>query len=128
MTTAVAALLGSGDYISRGVHQQTWSATISGRGNPISNASLPDKTVSIAGATTAAGTSRVIIEGTNEAWPTTPTAVWQTLTSPTDGNMNFTTLATTMIVRAIRENPRFIRPNFDTVTGGSTLQVIIISR
>ena len=128
MPTAIVALLGSGSFIAKGVHQQTWNATVSGRGNPLSAANMPDKTVTIGGATTAAGTSKVIIEGTNEPYATTPTALWQTLTSPTDGDLDFTALATTIVVRAIRESPRFIRPHFDTVTTGSTLQVIIISR
>jgi hypothetical protein len=127
MPTALTALLGSGDYIARGVHQHTWNATVSGRGNPLSGAHLPDKTFTLNGATTAAGTSRVSLEGTNDA-TIVATTVWSTLTSPTDGDLDFTSLPTTGFVRAIRENPRYIRPFFQVVTTGSTLNVIVISR
>jgi hypothetical protein len=127
MPTAVAALLGSGNYIAKGVYQHTWTATVSGRGNPLSAANLPDKTFTLNGATTAAGTSRVILEGTNDASPGA-TTVWMPLTSPTDGDMDFTTLPTTAVMRSIRENPRYIRPHFHTVTTNSTLNLIIIAR
>jgi hypothetical protein len=127
MPTAVAALLGSGDYIVKGVHQIEWNATVSGRGNPLSAANMPDKTMTINGVTTAGGSSRIILEGTNDD-PLSATTAWQTLTSPTDGDMDFTGLPTTGFVKAIRENPRYIRPFFQIVTTNSTLNVIIISR
>ncbi len=128
MVTAVLALVGTGSYVSKTVHEQSWTATVSGRGNFLDAANLPDKTVQIGGPSTAAGTSRIIIEGTNESWPTTPTARWSTLTSPTDGVFDFTAMATTAIIRTLRENPRYIRPFFQVVTAGETLRVTIISR
>ena len=128
MTTAIAALIGYGKYVSKGVHEQVWNANVSGRGNYLDAAALPDKTVHILGPSTGGGSSRIILEGTNESYPTTPTARWTTLTSPTDGDFDFTAMVTVGIIRALRENPRYIRPHFETVTTGETLGVIIISR
>jgi hypothetical protein len=125
MTTAISALLGSGNYIARGVYQHTWSATISGRGNPLSAANLPDKTVQITGPT--GGTSRVILEGSNGAPSTADTATWITMRSVTDGAID-TTNATGGLFFQFRGNPRMIRPHFDTVTTGKTLSVIIVAK
>lgn len=123
MPTAIAALLGSGDYIIQGVHKMEWSATISGVGNPLQAAHLPDKTVQLLGPT--GGSSQIIIEGTNGDAPST--AIWTILTTPTDGDLDFTNV-TGGIIKAIRENPRMIRPRFPAVTAGTILNVIIISR
>lgn len=123
MATAVAALLGSGNYIARGVYQHTWSATISGRGNPLSAANLPDKTVQIQGPT--GGTSQVILEGTNGA--AASTATWITMRSVTDGAIDITN-ATGGLFFQLRGNPRMIRPHFATVTTAKTLSVIIVAK
>jgi hypothetical protein len=123
MPTAVAALLGSGNYIARGVYQHTWNATVSGRGNPLSAANLPDKTVQFQGPT--GGTSRVILEGTNGG--VASTATWITMKSVTDGSMDMTNVTGGTFFQ-IRGNPRMIRPHFETVTTGLTCSVIIVAR
>jgi hypothetical protein len=126
--TAIAPLLGTVEYIYKGVAEMKWGATISGVGNSFDAPHLPEKTVHIKAPTTAGGTTRVIIEGTNATTVTGADAVFQTLTSPTDGLLDFTTIAAAGILRVIRENPRFIRPRFETVTAGENLQVRIVAR
>jgi hypothetical protein len=126
--TAIAALLGSVSYIQKGVAQMTWGATISGVGNSFDAPHLPEKTLHIRPPTTAGGTSRIIIEGTNSTTITGADEVFTTLTSPTDGQLDFTSIPAAGIIRAIRENARFIRPRFETVTTGETLQVQIVAR
>ena len=122
MATAVAALLGSGSYIQKGVYTHTWNATVSGRGNPLSAVHLADKTIQIQGPT--GGTSRIIIEGTNG--DDASTATWITLTTPTDGALDFTNVTGGQL-KGILQNPRLIRPHFETVTTGKTLSVILIA-
>lgn len=123
MPTAIAALQTAGLYISKGVHSMSWSATVSGVGTPLDAAALPEKTVQMQGPT--GGTSRIIIEGTNG--DTAGTATWVTLSTPTDGLLDFTNV-TGGILKVIRESPRMIRPRFETVTTGKTLTVLIVSR
>jgi uncharacterized protein YxjI len=86
-------------------------------------ANLPDKTVQLQGPT--GGTSRIIIEGTNGA--AASTATWVTLTTPTDGSLDFTDV-TGGTLKVIRENPLMIRPRFETVTSGKSLTVQIVAR
>ena len=123
MATAPAALITNGKYISKGVYSMGWSATVAGVGNPMYAAALPDKTFQLQGPT--GGTSNIVIEGTNGS--TVSTATWITLTTPTDGLIDFTNV-TGSILKVIRENPRMIRPNFVTVTTGKTLTCTIIAR
>jgi hypothetical protein len=123
MVTAIAALLGSGLYISKGVFQQTWNATISGRGNPMSAAQFPDKQIQIQGPT--GGTSRVIIEGTNGSVPST--ATWITMQTVTDGALDFTNVTGGLMFQP-RGNPLLIRPFFQVVTTGLTASVIIVAK
>lgn len=125
MATAVAALLAEVKSLTKGVYFQEWTATVSGVGNPLHAAHLPDKTVYIGAVTTGSGTSRVYVEGTNGA--AASTATWATLTTPTDGLIDFTGVSTPSI-KIIRENPRMIRPVFLTVTTGETMSVGIICR
>jgi hypothetical protein len=126
MATALAALLGKVEYIERGVAVQEWSATISGVGNPLHAPHLPEKTVHIGAPTTLAGTSRIIIEGSNGT--AASTATWLPLTTPTDGLLDFTSVTAGGQLKVIRENPRMIRPHFHTVTTGETLTVRIVAR
>lgn len=74
--------------LSKGVYRMEWSsdAGVTGVGNPLVGAHLPDKTVAFYGPT--GGTSQVILEGTNGSVPST--ATWVTLTTPTDGDLSFT--------------------------------------
>ena len=123
MATAIASLLADTVAISRGVYLTEWSATASGVGNPLSAPDFPDKTVQLQGPT--GGTSRIILEGTNGALAST--ATWIVLTTPTDGDIDFTNV-TGGVLKIIRENPRMIRPRFETVTSGKTLIVRIVSR
>ena len=123
MATAIAALQAASVAVARGVYAQRWTATISGVGNPMVAANLPDKTVQIQGPT--GGTSRIIIEGTNGA--VVSTATWVTLSTPTDGALDFTDV-TGGTLQVIRENPLMIRPRFDTVTAGKTLTAQVLAR
>ena len=123
MATAIAALFAPCVAIARGVYAQRWTATVSGVGNPMKAAHLPDKTVQLQGPT--GGTSNIIIEGTNGS--VVSTATWITLTTPTDGDLNFTNV-TGGIMKVIRENHFMIRPKFLTVTAGKALTVQIIGR
>jgi|6_EtaG_2_1085325.scaffolds.fasta_scaffold03487_7 hypothetical protein len=122
--TAIAALLGSCSYVQRGVLKMEWTATVSGVGNFLDAPHLPDKTVHIKAPSTISGTSRIIIEGTNGAPSDGP---WTTLTTPTDGLLDYVGIVTSMM-KVIRENPLYIRPRYETVTAGESLNVVIISR
>jgi hypothetical protein len=122
MATAITALLAKVESPVRGVYIQEWTATVSGRGNPLHAAYLPDKTVQMQGPT--GGTSQIIIEGTNGS--VVSTATWITLTTPTDGDLSFTNV-TGGTMKVIRENPLMIRPHFSVVTGG-TMTVRIVAR
>jgi hypothetical protein len=126
--TAIAALLGTVEYVQKGVAQMTWGATISGVGNSFDAPHLPEKTLFISPPTSAGGTSRVIIEGSNVSTVTGAINVFTTLTSPTDGQLDFSAIPAAGIIRVIRENPRVIRPRFETVTAGEDLQVMIVAR
>ncbi len=128
MATALATMLAECTAIAKGVYRQKWSAGVvaSGNvGNPMVAPNLPDKTVYIEGPSTAAGTTRIIIEGTNGA--VVSTATWTTLTTPTDGALDFSGV-TAARIKVIRENPRMIRPRFPVVTAGETVSVEIIAR
>tara|TARA_Y100000310_G_scaffold258188_1_gene266510 strand:+ start:2666 stop:3046 length:381 start_codon:yes stop_codon:yes gene_type:complete len=118
----------AGKYIMKGVHEMIWTTSgAAGAGTPLDAPNLPDKTMYINGPSTGGGTSQIIIEGTNITGA--PSVVpWITLTSPTDGLLDFTAMVTTAIMRVIRENPLRIRPRFAVVTTGETLSVVIISR
>ena len=124
MATAIAALQSAGKYIARGIYQMEWTAAVSGVGTPLDAFQYPDKTVQIQGPTSG-GSSRIIIEGTNGG--VVSTATWITLTTPTDGDLDFTNV-TGGVMRAIRENPRMIRPRFESVTAARSLNVRIIAK
>jgi len=128
MATALAGSIARTkvEYITRGVAVQEWGATVSGVGLPMHAAHLPEKTVHISPPSTLAGTSRIIIEGSNGS--AASTATWVPLTTPTDGLLDFTAVTTGGQMKVIRENPRMIRPHFETVTTGETLVVRIIAR
>lgn len=126
---ASTAYLAAGKFVSKNVYEMRWvnTAGTTGAGHPLDAPNLPDKTLFIQGPTTGAGTSRVVIEGTSVTGA--PSVVpWTTLTSPTDGQLDFTALPTTAIVRVIRENPLRIRPRYHTVTGGAIIPVVIVCR
>jgi hypothetical protein len=123
MPTAISALYGVGSYIHGGVYEQTWNATVSGRGHPMAAPHLPDKNIQLQGPT--GGTSRIIMEGTNGS--VASTATWITLRSVTDGAIDSTNVTGGLFFQP-RGNPRMIRPHFETVTAGKTLSVIVIAK
>lgn len=123
MATAIASLYGVGSYIHGGVYQQTWTATVSGVGHPMGAPHLPDKTIQMQGTT--GGTSRIIMEGTNGS--VASTATWITLRSVTDGAIDSTNVTGGLFFQT-RGIHRMIRPNFDIVTAGKTLSVIVIAK
>jgi hypothetical protein len=122
---ATYAILGDTKAIARGVYETTWLATVSGVGNPLNCSRLSEHTVQCVGPT--GGTSRIIIRGSNAADASSATAVWNVLSTPTDGNLDFTNV-TGGLVKVVLETPRSIQPQFETVTTGKTLSVIIVSR
>ena len=102
------AFTGTVSYVRKGVARMTWTATVSGTGNPIDASHLPDKTLYLYGPT--GGTTGVTIEGayalTGPYW------------SLHDVNGALLEALVTGLVAAIQENPPFIRPRATTVTGG----------
>lgn len=130
---ATAAVIGSGVWLAKGVHQHVWnwSTTATGAGNPINNPMLPDKTVQIWYPTSGATPiSHIVIEGSNATGlPAAELGAteWFTLTSPTDGDLDTpNALNGSGALKIIRENPRWIRPRVSSITGAA--KVIIISR
>lgn len=112
---------------ARGVYVMTWSlpsgAFASGDvGNPFDAPHLPDKTVQVVGMATTE-TSRVVIEGTNG---TASAGTYVTLTDPNDVALSFPNTATGQL-KAILENPRFIRPRIDTATTDHDTVTVIIT-
>lgn len=116
----MATTTGTGAWISKGVHKQTWSAIPNGnQGSSLSAPNLPDKTVQVKGTFGAGGS--VQIEGSNDGGTT-----WHVLNDTrgeTTGAMTFTGADT----RQLLENPELIRPNVTAGDGTTALTVIIVS-
>jgi hypothetical protein len=113
----MATIPPSSTVILDGMRAVSWTALATGDdGTPEQSAHFADRSVQVFG-TFAAGT--VIIEGSNEATPTT----WATLTDPAGLPISFTAAGLKQVV----ENARHIRPR---VTGGaaSGMSVILVAR
>ena len=115
---ATAVVIAKTVWNSPGVAVMSWSATVSGFGNPLNAPHLTDKTVEVRGPT--GGTSRVIWEGSNDA----PTGIFYTIQSIQGVDLNYATEGLDLVA----QNPLYIRPRFDTVTAGKTLVATIVAR
>lgn len=116
----MATIDGTGVWIARRVHKNTWTPLANGdAGSALTAASLADKTVQILGTFGAGGT--VIIEGSNDGGTT-----WATLNdSRGEGNALSFTAAN---VCTILENTERIRPRVTAGDGTTALTVIITSK
>lgn len=113
----VVTVSGNTTFIARGVMRTVWAfatslAPTSGSiGNPLSAASYADKTVSWRGPWVSGVT--IAIEGSNTATFTTGTTAWFSCADPQGTALSKATGA----VKAILENPRWLRPRITARTG-----------
>jgi hypothetical protein len=106
-----------GTWIARGVHKTLWE-TMTGSGdtaNPESAAKLPDKTIQVFGTFESA---TITIQGSNDGGTT-----YVTLNDPQGNALTFTANKTETIL----ENPELIRPTASGATGGTDVDIILIS-
>lgn len=117
----MATVTGTGAWISKKVHKQTWSALANGDdGTALSAATLSDKSVQVTGTFGVGGT--IIIEGSNDGGTT-----WATLNDSrgeTTGALSFTGAD----LRTILENVERIRPRVTAGDGTTSLNVYVVSR
>jgi len=110
----------SGTWIAKGVHQTTWSA-LTGSGDTVNASSvahLPDKSVLVRG-TFASATITMV--GSNDA---TATGTYTALNDPQGNALTFTADK----IEQILENPRWIKPIASGATGGTSVNIVLISR
>lgn len=114
----MAITSGTGEWITKRVHKQTWSAIPNGnQGSSLSAAHLSDKCVQVTGTFGVGGS--VTIKGSNDGGTT-----WANLTDPGGTVITFT--ATGM--KQILENPQLIRPDVTAGDGSTALNVFIVSK
>ena len=116
----MATINPTGVWVEKGVHKTTWDG-LTASGDTVGaqgGAALPDKTVYITGTMNSAV---VTIKGSNN----TATGPYVPLVDPQGNSIAFT--ATTQI-ETILENPLHIKPFVSGATGGTDVDVIMISR
>ncbi len=116
----MATINPTGSWIERGVHKTTW-AGLTASSDTVgaqNGAGLPDKTIFITGTMNSAV---VTIKGSNN----TATGPYAPLVVPQGNSIAFT--ATTQ-VEVILENPQYIKPFVSGATGGTDVDVLMISR
>lgn len=109
-----------GTWIAKGVHSSLWE-TLTGSGDTVNAESapnLPDKTVTVTGTFNSA---TITIQGSNDA---TATGTYTTLNDANGNALTFTADKAEQIL----ENPRFIRPIASGATGGTDVDITLISR
>ena len=108
-----------GSWIAKGVHRTLWETlTTSGDTvNPASEAQLPDKTVEVKG-TFASAT--ITLVGSNDP---TPTGTYETLNDASSTPLTFTADG----IQQVLENPRFIKPIASGATGGTDVDIVLVS-
>ena len=112
------------DMIGKGVCQMEWSfAGVTGVGFAMNAQNMPDKTLHVRCDLFAGGTTNVVIEGTNEATPTTTR--WKTLVDVHENSLDLNTINATGILETILDNPRYIRPRVPTVTTAVTSPIVV---
>lgn len=110
----------TGTWISRGVHKTTWEGLLSS-GDTVgahSGADLSDKTVQAEGTF---NSGVITMFGSNN----TTTGPWAPLVDP-QGNVIALSSATQ--IETILENPLYIKPLVSGATGGTTVNVHLLSR
>lgn len=116
----MATVAGTGAWIGKGVHKETWTPLLNGdQGTSLSAPNLPDKTIQVKGTFGVGGS--VQIEGSNDGGTT-----WHILNDTrgeTTGALTFTAADT----RQLLENPELIRPNVTAGDGTTSLTVLIVS-
>lgn len=115
----MATKAGTGVWVAKRVHKQTWSALANGDdGTWLTGAMLADKTVQVLGTFGAGGS--ISIEGSNDGGTTAA------ILNDSRGEGNPVTF-TAADIRTILENPERIRPRVTAGDGTTSLSVIIVS-
>lgn len=113
----MATVTGTGKWISKRVHKQTWAAMAnSDVGTALSAAQLADKSVQISGTFGAGGT--IIIEGSNNGGVS-----YSTLRDPQGTALSFTAAD----LKQILENADLLRPRVTAGDGTTALTVAVTS-
>lgn len=114
----MAITTGTGAWIVKKVHKQTWTDVPNGnQGSSLSAASLSDKSVQVSGTFGVGGSCT--IKGSNDAGTT-----WFPLTDPGGAALTFTAAG----LKQILENPEMIRPEVTAGDGSTAIDVYIVSK
>jgi len=108
-----------GTWIAKGVHRAIWE-TITTSGDTLNDfvgANLPDKTIQVNGTFASAV---VTIKGSNDG-------TTYDILLDADGNALQFTATTTSNAKLVRANPQRIKPTVSGATGGTDVDVILIS-
>ena len=106
-----------GTWLAKGVYKTTWE-TLTGTGDTAAAeraAAVPDKTIHVFGTFESA---TVTIQGSNDGGTT-----YTTLADPNGNALTFSANG----METILENPQLIRPTASGATGGTDVDVIMIS-
>ena len=110
-------------WLQKGVARTIWETIVSGgvTNGAETAAGLPDKTVYVTGTF---NSGVVTMEGSNN----TATGPYADCVDPQGNAISFASGAAAGQQEAILENPQFIRPRVSGTTGGTDVDVILISR